>query len=53
MNDDRCIQVGNLEHWGMDMCNRVYSPQGISPTLRIFGGGNTEVKIIEDFYEEN
>ncbi|GHV01521.1 hypothetical protein FACS1894211_11470 [Clostridia bacterium] len=32
-------------------CRRVYEPDGISPTVHCAGGGNTEPKIIEDFYK--
>ncbi len=43
----RCI--GRVEAInGHDILKRVYSAQGISPTLSTMGGGNTEPKIIED-----
>lgn len=52
MNSDRCIQVGNLKGGKWDKinesCRRYYSCKGIFPTLHTCGGGNTEVKIIED-----
>ena len=49
---DRCIQVGMLSggKWDRlhDECRRYYSVQGISPTLHTCGGGNTEMKILEE-----
>lgn len=52
MNEtNKCIEVGSLDYWGNDMMNRVYSADGISPTLQTFEGGNRQPKIIEDFYK--
>lgn len=48
---NKCIEVGSLDYWGNDMMNRVYSADGISPTLQTFEGGNRQPKIIEDFYK--
>lgn len=42
------IQVADLQHYGNDQMNRVYSPQGISPTIKTVSGGGREVKILED-----
>ena len=44
--DPKCIQVGNLNIKGNDSIKRVYSPEGICPTLTTCGGGNTEPKIL-------
>lgn len=43
--DPKCIQIGNLNIKGNDSIKRVYSPEGISPTLTTCGGGNTQAKI--------
>lgn len=43
--DPKCIQVGNLDIKGNDSMKRVYSSEGISPTLTTCGGGNTEAKV--------
>lgn len=42
------IQVGNLDIKGTDIIKRVYSKDGICPTLTTMGGGNREPKILED-----
>lgn len=48
--DPKCVQVGNLEGGKWDRinesCRRVYSEEGISPTIHTCQGGNTEPKII-------
>jgi len=41
----KCIMVGRLEMNAMDVCKRVYDPEGIAPTLTTSGGGYREVKI--------
>lgn len=43
--EPKCIQVGNLDIKGRDSMKKVYSPEGISPTLTTCGGGNTQAKI--------
>lgn len=43
--DPKCIQIGNLDIKGNDNIKRVYSTEGISPTLTTCGGGNRQVKI--------
>ena len=52
-NTNRLIQVGILsdEKYSKmtDIFRRVYSTQGIAPTIHTCAGGNTEPKIIEDF----
>lgn len=40
------IKVGDLDIKGHDAIKRVYSPDGLSPTLTTMGGGNREPKII-------
>lgn len=46
--DPKCVQVGNLDIKGLESIKRVYSSEGISPTLTTCGGGNTQVKIKDD-----
>lgn len=45
------IEVGNLkegqQNWDSPQTGRVYSTEGISPTLNTCGGGGHEVKIVE------
>ncbi|WP_250620814.1 DNA (cytosine-5-)-methyltransferase [Bacillus subtilis] len=44
------FMVGHVDIKGHDAIKRVYSPEGVSPTLTTMGGGNTEPKIaIEQF----
>lgn len=43
--DPKCIQIGNLDIKGNDSIKRVYSPEGISPTLTTCCGGNRQAKI--------
>lgn len=49
--DPKCIQVLNLKGGKWDKinesCRRVYSEEGISPTIHTCQGGNTEPKILE------
>ena len=40
------LKVGELDIKGNDQIRRVYSPDGISPTLNCCGGGNTQPKVI-------
>lgn len=44
--DPKCVQVGTLDMKGYDSMKRVYSDEGLAPTLTTMGGGNTEPKII-------
>lgn len=48
--DPKCVQVGNLKGGKWDKinesCRRVYSQEGISPTIHTCQGGNTEPKIM-------
>lgn len=41
------IQVGNLDMKGMEQVRRVYSDEGISPTIDTIQGGHRQPKIIE------
>lgn len=47
--DPKCVQVGNLSGGKWDKiyesCRRVYSTDGISPTIPTCQGGNTEPKV--------
>lgn len=47
----KCVQVGNLEGGKWDRinesCRRVYSEEGISPTIHTCQGGNTEPKVVQ------
>lgn len=43
--DPKCVQVGILNIKGQDIIKRVYSPDGISPTLTDMQGGNRQPKI--------
>lgn len=45
--DPKCVQVGTLDIKGHDSIRRVYSADGLSPTLTTMGGGNTEPKVID------
>ena len=47
MNEKKCILAAKLTgtNW-LDIMNRVYSPDGICPTLHTFGGGHREIKIL-------
>lgn len=40
--------VGDLRHYGNDQMNRVYDPEGISPTLLVVSGGGREIKVIHE-----
>lgn len=48
--DPKCVEVGMLSggKWDKmhDVSRRVYSGEGISPTIHTCGGGNTEPKVI-------
>ncbi len=46
-NNQGCQMVGMLDIKGQDQCRRVYSVDGISPTLTTSGGGQREVKIFD------
>lgn len=40
-------QIADLRHYGNDQMNRVYSPEGLAPTLKTVSGGGREVKIYD------
>lgn len=41
----KIIQAADLNHYGNDQMNRIYSPEGLAPTLKTVSGGGCEVKI--------
>ena len=43
--DPACILIGTLDMKGFESAKRIYSDNGISPTLTTCGGGNTEAKV--------
>ena len=49
--DPKCVQVANLSGGKWDKinesCRRVYSEEGISPTIHTCQGGNTEPKVVQ------
>lgn len=45
-NTIRCEQAGDLNHYKNDQMNRVYSDNGLSPTITAKTGGGRETKII-------
>lgn len=51
--EPQCVQVGEVvgDKWEKmhEMSRRVFQPDGLSPTVHCAGGGNTELKIAEDF----
>lgn len=47
--DPKCVQVGTLDIKGMDCVKRVYSDEGLSPTLTDMQGGNRQPKIIDTY----
>ena len=51
MKEPKCEQVGTLDIKGQDCIKRVYSDEGLSPTLTNMQGGNRQPKILEDFYK--
>ena len=42
----KLIQIGNLDIKGNDQIKRVYSSDGLSPTLTDMQGGNREPKVV-------
>lgn len=46
-NNQGCQMVGMLDIKGQDQCRRVYSTDGIAPTLTTSRGGQREVKIFD------
>lgn len=48
MEEVKCEQVGQIVGSGFtEMTGRIYSTEGLTPSIRTFSGGNTEVKIAE------
>ena len=47
--DPKCVQVAQMEG-SYESTGRVYSPNGLAPTINTCGGGNREPKIIDDTY---
>lgn len=47
LETNRCVKVGDLNYYPYETSNRVYSKEGINPTLTTMQGGNTEPKIAE------
>lgn len=45
--EPRCVQVGTLDIKGLDCIKRVYSVDGLSPTISTMQGGNRQPKIHE------
>lgn len=46
-NSDDPIIYGSLNHYGNDQMNRIYSTEGVSPTVTVVSGGGREQKIAE------
>ena len=46
VEDNKIMQVGMLDIKGNEQVRRVYSPDGVSPTLNTMGGGNRQPKIL-------
>lgn len=44
--DPKCVQIGELDIKGQDIIKRVYSNEGLSPTLTDMQGGNRQPKIM-------
>lgn len=49
MNEDKtCIQIADLHYYQYETMNRVYSPDGLCPTIRTVSGGNGQAKVLQD-----
>lgn len=48
VKSDKCVQVGELDIKGHDCIKRIYSSEGISPTLTNMQGGHRQPKITEN-----
>ena len=46
--ENKPLMVGSLDHYKNDQMNRVYSPDGVSPTITVVSGGGREKKIAEE-----
>ena len=40
----KIIQAADLNHYGNDQMNRIYSPEGLAPTLKTVSGGGGNVR---------
>lgn len=47
LETNRCVKVGDLNYYPYETSNRIYSKEGISPTLTTMQGGNRQPKIVE------
>ena len=36
----KIIQAADLNYYGNDLMNRIYSPEGLAPTLKTVSGGD-------------
>ena len=43
----KIVQCADLRHYRNDQMNRVYSPDGLCPTLKTVSGGGREIKIMQ------
>lgn len=41
------IQAADLNHYNNDQMNRIYSPDGLAPTLKTVSGGGREIKVAD------
>lgn len=41
------IQAADLNHYNNDQMNRIYSPDGLAPTLKTVSRGGREIKVID------
>lgn len=48
MTDDGCREIGHIDKGGYESMWRVCDKSGMSPTLHTCGGGNLEVKVLEE-----
>ena len=44
----KIIQAADLSHYQNDQMNRVYSPDGLAPTLKSVSGGGREIKVLDN-----
>lgn len=44
--DPKCVQVADLNYYQNDQINRVYSPEGLAPTVLTKTGGGRETKVL-------
>lgn len=42
------LQIADLHHYGNEQMNRVFSSEGIAPTIKTVSGGGREIKIIDN-----